>query len=79
MTSSKFGSLGTGGSLTVQRDTELVHGEVKRCTKVICDLEEDQSEFLEERRLEDYGKRRGFTPPANRFYSALARYYKGGV
>merc|ERR1712187_1072279 len=30
---------------------ELVHGEVKRGTKVICYLKEDQSEFLEERRL----------------------------
>merc|ERR1711874_562395 len=38
---------------TVQKDTELVHGEVKRGTKVICYLKEDQSEFLEERRLKD--------------------------
>merc|ERR1712048_159997 len=42
-----------GGSFTVQKDTELVHGEVKRGTKVICYLKEDQSEFLEERRLKD--------------------------
>merc|ERR1719271_844106 len=40
-----------GGSFTVQKDTELVHGEVKRGTKIICYLKEDQSEFLEERRL----------------------------
>jgi len=36
-----------GGSFTVQKDTEMVHGEVKRGTKVICYLKEDQSEFLE--------------------------------
>merc|ERR1712176_1421128 len=45
--------------------TELVHGEVKRGTKVICYLKEDQSEFLEERRLKDLVKRHsefiGFT------------------
>ena len=29
-----------GGSFTVQKDTELVHGEVKRGTKVICYLKE---------------------------------------
>merc|ERR1712149_119893 len=42
---------------TVQKDTELVHGEVKRGTKVICYLKEDQSEFLEERRLKDLVKK----------------------
>merc|ERR1712087_654326 len=46
-----------GGSFTVQKDTELVHGEVKRVTKVICYLKEDQSEFLEERRLKDLVKK----------------------
>merc|ERR1712003_162612 len=35
-----------GGSFTVQKDTELVHGEVKRGTKIICYLKEDQSEFI---------------------------------
>ena len=38
---------GAGGSFTVQKDTELVHGEIKRGTKIICYLKEDQSEFLE--------------------------------
>merc|ERR1712093_557235 len=33
------------------------HGEVKRGTKVICYLKEDQSEFLEERRLKDLVKK----------------------
>merc|ERR1711935_19407 len=42
-----------GGSFTVQKDTEMVHGEVKRGTKIVCYLKEDQSEFLEERRLKD--------------------------
>merc|ERR1712195_322282 len=46
-----------GGSFTVQKDSEMVHGEVKRGTKVICYLKEDQSEFLEERRLKDLVKK----------------------
>merc|ERR1711871_1067584 len=46
-----------GGSFTVQKDTEMVHGEVKRGTKIICYLKEDQSEFLEERRLKDLIKK----------------------
>merc|ERR1712113_236404 len=55
-TQSTWGESGAGGSFTVQKDTELVHGEVKRGTKVICYLKEDQSEFLEERRLKDLVK-----------------------
>merc|ERR1712224_337978 len=39
------------------KDTEMVHGEVKRGTKVICYLKEDQSGFLEERRLKDLVKK----------------------
>merc|ERR1712136_515688 len=46
-----------GGSFTVRKDTEMVHGEVKRGTKIICYLKEDQSEFLEERRLKDLVKK----------------------
>merc|ERR1712139_764983 len=46
-----------GGSFTVQKDTEMGHGEVKRGTKIICYLKEDQSEFLEERRLKDLVKK----------------------
>merc|ERR1712012_1084962 len=45
------------GSFTVQKDTEKAHREVKRGTKVICYLKEDQSEFLEERRLKDLVKK----------------------
>merc|ERR1712051_641777 len=48
---------GAGGSFTVQKDTEQVHGEIKRGTKIICYLKEDQSEFLEERRLKDLLKK----------------------
>merc|ERR1712012_1129269 len=48
---------GAGGSFTVQKDTGMVHGEVKRGTKVICYLKEDQSDFLEERRLKDLVKK----------------------
>merc|ERR1711879_557684 len=39
------------------KDTEMLHGEVKRGTKIICYLKEDQSEFLEERRLKDLVKK----------------------
>merc|ERR550534_1757993 len=46
-----------GGSFTVHKDAELVHGEIKRGTKIICYLKEDQSEFLEERRLKDLVKK----------------------
>ena len=35
----------------------ICHGEIKRGTKIICYLKEDQSEFLEERRLKDLVKR----------------------
>merc|ERR1712106_34672 len=52
-----MGESAAGGSFTVQKDTEMVHGEVKRGTKVICYLKEDQSEFLEERRLKDLVKK----------------------
>merc|ERR1711935_1153403 len=48
---------GAGGSFTGQKDTEMVHGEVKRGTKIICYLKEDQSEFLEERRVKDLIKK----------------------
>eukprot|EP00435_Cladocopium_sp_Y103_P045142 s1562_g12.t2 len=47
----------TLSNLKVQKDTELVHGEIKRGTKIICYLKEDQSEFLEERRLKDLVKK----------------------
>ena len=47
-----------GGSFTVQNDTEMVHGEVKRGTKIIRHLQEDQSAFLEELRLKDLVKKR---------------------
>ena len=36
------------GILSSREDTELVHGEIKRGTKIICYLKEDQSEFLED-------------------------------
>merc|ERR1712048_249670 len=46
-----------GGSFTVTKDTEQVHGEIKRGTKIVCHLKEDQTEFLEERRLKDLVKK----------------------
>merc|ERR1712190_498090 len=46
-----------GGSFTVTKDTELPYGEVKRGTKIVCHLKEDQTEFLEERRVKDLVKK----------------------
>merc|ERR1711948_216162 len=46
-----------GGSFTVVKDTEQTYGEIKRGTKIICHLKEDQTEFLEERRLKDLVKK----------------------
>merc|ERR1712054_396875 len=46
-----------GGSFTVMKDDDKVHGDLKRGTKIICTLKEDQSEFLEERRLKDLVKK----------------------
>merc|ERR1712238_27485 len=46
-----------GGSFTVIKDTEMAYGELKRGTKIICHLKEDQTEFLEERRVKDLVKK----------------------
>merc|ERR1711988_605558 len=46
-----------GGSFTVVKDDEKPHGDIKRGTKLILTLKEDQSEFLEERRLKDLVKK----------------------
>merc|ERR1719230_993593 len=46
-----------GGVFSISADTEKQWGEIKRGTKVICYLKEDQSEFLEERRLKDLVKK----------------------
>merc|ERR1712139_757596 len=46
-----------GGSFTVVKDDERAHGDINRGTKIILSLKEDQSEFLEERRLKDLVKK----------------------
>ena len=46
-----------GGSFTVLKDEEKKFGEIKRGTKIVCFLKEDQTEFLEERRLKDLVKK----------------------
>ena len=46
-----------GGSFTVTKDEDKKYGEIKRGTKIICHLKEDQTEFLEERRLKDLVKK----------------------
>ena len=49
--------LAAGGSFSVQKDTEMVHrgGQARHVVHLL--LEEDQSEFLEERRLTDLVKK----------------------
>merc|ERR1712048_535113 len=46
-----------GGSFTVTKDADQAYGEIKRGTKIVCHLKEDQTEFLEERRLKDLVKK----------------------
>merc|ERR1719502_2151832 len=46
-----------GGSFTVVKDDDKTHGDIKRGTKIILSLKEDQSEFLEEHRLKDLVKK----------------------
>lgn len=46
-----------GGVFSISADTEKQWGEIKRGTKIICHLKEDQTEFLEERRLKDLIKK----------------------
>merc|ERR1719261_201002 len=41
----------------VMKNDEKTHGDIKRGTKLILTLKEDQSEFLEERRLKDLVKK----------------------
>ena len=54
---STFWDSAASGSFTVQLGSEMVHGEVKRGTEIICYLKEDQSGFLDDRRLEDLVKK----------------------
>ena len=44
-------------SFTVQKDTEVIHREVKGGTKINCHLKENQSEFSEKCRLKDLVKK----------------------
>merc|ERR1712037_914329 len=46
-----------GGSFTVQKDADNTYGELKRGTKIVCHLKEDQTEYVEERRLKDLVKK----------------------
>jgi len=46
-----------GGSFTVQKDVDFVNDKIKRGTKIVCYLKDDQAEFLEERRLKDLVKK----------------------
>merc|ERR1712107_565705 len=42
---------------TVAKDVDNLHGAILRGTKIVLYLKEDQSEFLEERRLKDLVKK----------------------
>lgn len=44
---------GAGGTFLVWKDEDFEHGVLKRGTKVICYLKDDQSEFLDSDRLKD--------------------------
>ena len=44
-------------SFTVQKDTEVIHREVKGGTEINCYLQENQSEFSGTRRLKDLVKK----------------------
>ena len=46
-----------GGSFTVVKDEEKKFGEIKRGTKIVLVLKEDQSEFLEEKKLKELVKK----------------------
>merc|ERR1712032_895736 len=46
-----------GGSFTVTKDVDNTYGELKRGTKIVCHLKEDQTEYVEERRLKDLVKK----------------------
>ena len=46
-----------GGSFTVVKDEEKKYGEIKRGTKIVLYMKEDQTEFLEERRIKDLVKK----------------------
>ena len=44
-------------SFTVQKNTEVIHGEVEGGRKITCYSKENQSEFSEKRRLKDLDKK----------------------
>ena len=46
-----------GGSFTVVKDEEKKYGEIKRGTKIVLFMKEDQTEFLEERKVKDLVKK----------------------
>ena len=47
----------------MQKDTEVIHREIKGGTKINCVLKENQSEFSETRRLKDLTKKHSERTP----------------
>ena len=52
-------------SFTVQKDTEVIHREIKGGTRINCHLKENQSEFLEKSRLKDLVKKHSERKPSS--------------
>ena len=61
------------GHITMQTDTEKVHGEIERGTKMICYLRGGQTGLLEERRLKDFARRSSQTSLASPSSFVVAR------
>ena len=70
-----------GGSFTIQKDNEMHHGEVKRGTKIMGCSKEDQSGFLEERRLKNPVKKHYefFGLPTNEGYASFYKSMSGDL
>ena len=57
-------------SFTVQKDTEVIHREVKGGTKITCYLKENGSEVSETRRLKDLVKKHSERKPSRQLRSS---------
>ena len=58
---------------TVQKDTEVIHGEVKGGTKITCYSKENQSECSEKHRLKDLVKKHSERKPSRQLKQRLRK------